>query len=109
MKVGEPIYNTEQRREILRQMKEYFDKEWLKRKAAGRLSKRKIPLPNAEPIKKKKRTRKRRIREFKVIEATKCGDQIVFKHVKTIKRKNRKYKNGRHFKRNNRRFFRKSQ
>ena len=25
--VGEPVYNTEQRREILRQMKQYFDEE----------------------------------------------------------------------------------
>ena len=62
-------------------MKEYFDKEWLKRRAEGRLSKKKL---------------------FTV---EKCGDQIVFKQVKIIKRKNRKYKkkkNGRHFKRSNR-------
>ena len=97
MKVGEPVYNTEQRREILRQLKQHLDKEWLKRKAKGTLSKKKIPLPGAE-IKKtlikkpKKRTRKRRIRLFKVIEMTKCGDQITFKHIKTIKRKNRKYR-----------------
>ena len=101
--VGEAVYNTEQRREMLRQLKQYFDKEWLKRKAKGTLSKKKIVLPNT---KIKKRTRKRRIRLFKVIEATKNGDHIVFKHVKTIKRKNRKYKitnkNGRHFKRSNR-------
>ena len=86
---GEPVYNSNQRKQILRQMKEYFDKEWLKRRAEGRLSKKKIILPNAKP---KKRKRKRRIRLFKVIHGRKCGDQIVFKQVKIIKRKNRKYK-----------------
>ena len=96
--VGEPIYNTEQRREMLRQMKEYLQDEWLKRKAEGRLSKKKIILPGAEPIKrilkkrKTKRKRKRRIRLFKVIQGTKYGDQIVLKEIKRIKRKNRKYK-----------------
>ena len=96
----EPVYNTEQRREMLRQMKEYLQNEWLKRKAEGRLSKKKIILPGAEPIKRKiktrkiktKRKRKRRIRLFKVIEGTKYGDQIVLKEIKRIKRKNRKYK-----------------
>ena len=88
---GEPVYNSNQRKQILRQIKEYFDKEWLKRRAEGRLSKKKIILPNAKP--KKKRKRKRRIRLFKVIHGRKCGDQIVFKQVKIIiKRKNRKYK-----------------
>ena len=97
--VGEAVYNTEQRREMLRQMKEYLQNEWLKRKAEGRLSKKKIILPGAEPIKtklktkkKKKRKRKRRIRLFKVIQGTKYGDQIVLKEIKRIKRKNRKYK-----------------
>ena len=98
--VGEPVYNTEQRREMLRQMKKYLDNEWLKRKAQGRLSKKKIILPGAKPIKtiiKKRKTktktkRKRRIRLFKVIEGTKYGDQIVLKEIKRIKRKNRKYK-----------------
>ena len=95
--VGESVYNTEQRREMLRQMKEHLQNEWLKRKAQGRLSKKKIILPGAEPLKKKrktktKRTRKRRIRLFKVIEGTKYGDQIVLKEIKRIKRKNRKYK-----------------
>ena len=96
--VGEPVYNTEQRREMLRQMKEYLQNEWLKRKAEGRLSKKKIILPGAEPIKrilkkrKTKRKRKRRIRLFKVIQGTKYGDQIVLKEIKRIKRKNRKYK-----------------
>ena len=96
--VGEFVYNTEQRREMLRQMKEYLQNEWLKRKAEGRLSKKKIILPGAEPIKrilkkrKTKRKRKRRIRVFKVIQGTKYGDQIVLKEIKRIKRKNRKYK-----------------
>ena len=96
--VGEPVYNTEQRREMLRQMKEYLQNEWLKRKAEGRLSKKKIILPGAEPIKKilkkrkTKRKRKRRIRVFKVIQGTKYGDQIVLKAIKRIRRKNRKYK-----------------
>ena len=95
--IGEPVYNTEQRREMLRQLKEHLDNEWLKRKAAGTLLKKKIILPGAEPIKtiiKKKKTkkRKRRVRLFKITEATKNGDYIVFKEVKRIKRKNRKYK-----------------
>ena len=88
---GEPVYNTEQRREMLRQMKQYLDEEWLKRKAKGTLLKKKIILPNARPI-RRKRKRKRRIRLFKVIRARKRGNQIVFKQVKIIKRKNRKYK-----------------
>ena len=97
--VGEPVYNTEQRRNMLRQLKEHLDNEWLKRKAKVRLSKKKIILPGAEPIKKKlkkkrktKTKRKRRVRLFKVIEGTKYGDQIVLKEIKRIKRKNRKYK-----------------
>ena len=48
--VGEFVYNTEQRREMLRQMKEHLQNEWLKRKAEGRLSKKKIVLPGAEPV-----------------------------------------------------------
>ena len=40
-------------------MKEYFDKEWLKRRAEGRLSKKKIILPNAKPKKKKKKKKKK--------------------------------------------------
>ena len=96
--IGEPVYNTEQRREMLRQMKEYLQNEWLKRKAEGRLSKKKIILPGAESIKRKlkkrktKTKRKRRISLFKVIQGTKYGDQIVLKEIKRIKRKNRKYK-----------------
>ena len=101
--IGEPVYNTEQRREMLRQLKEHMDNEWLKRKAAGTLLKKKIILPGAEPIKtiikkkkktkiKTKRKRKRRVRLFKIIEATKNGDHIVLKEVKRIRRKNRKYK-----------------
>ena len=38
--VGEAVYNTEQRREMLRQLKQYFDKEWLKRRAKGKLAKK---------------------------------------------------------------------
>ena len=97
--VGEPVYNTEQRRERLRQLKQYLDKEWLKRQREGKLQKKKIVLPNAEINKRKRKTkiktktkRKRRIRLFKVIYCTKTGDQIVFKQGKIIKRKNRKYK-----------------
>ena len=91
--VGEPVYNTEQRREMLRQMKEYLDEQWLKKKAAGELGKR-IRLPNNRKQKPKKRKtkRKRRIRLFKVIQGKKYGNQIVFKEIKIIKRKNRKYK-----------------
>ena len=91
--IGEPVYNTEQRREMLRQMKEYLQEEWLKRKTKGKLSKKKIILPGAEPIKKQKRKqkrkRKRRIRLFKVMRGKRYGDQFV---LKEIKRKNRKYK-----------------
>ena len=101
--IGEPVYNTEQRREMLRQLKEHMDNEWLKRKAAGTLLKKKIILPGAEPIKtiikkkkktktKTKRKRKRRVRVFKIIEGTKYDDHIVLKEVKRIRRKNRKYK-----------------
>ena len=100
--IGEFVHTTEQRREMLRQLKEHMDNEWLKRKAAGTLSKKKIILPGAEPvdtiikkkktIKKRKTKRKRRVRLFKIIEGTKYGDYIVFKEVKRIKRKNRKYK-----------------
>ena len=98
--VGEPVYNSEQRREMLRQMKEYLDEQWLKKKAAGKLGKR-IRLPNSEKEKlntekekpkRKKTKRKRRIRLFKVIEGEKYGDHFVVKEIKIIKRKNRKYK-----------------
>ena len=103
--IGEFVYNTEQRREMLRQMKEHLDNEWLKRKAQGRLLKKKIILPGAEPIdtiikkkkaiqkkRKTKRKRKRRLRVFKIIQGTRYGDQIVLQEIKRIKRKNRKYK-----------------
>ena len=50
MVFGQPVYNTEQRRAILGQMKQYLDKEWLKKRAAGLLTKKKIS---------KKRRRKR--------------------------------------------------
>ena len=58
--VGEPVYNTEQRREMLRQLKKYQQNEWLKRKAAGKLSKKKIILPGAEPIKRKLKKKKKK-------------------------------------------------
>ena len=94
--IGEFVYNTEQRREMLRQMKEHLQNEWLKKKAKGKLSKKRIILPGAEPIKlktkKTKRKRKRRLRVFKVIQGTRYGDQIVLQEIKRIKRKNRKYK-----------------
>ena len=98
--IGEPVYNTEQRREMLRQLKEHLQNEWLKRKRKGRLLKNKIILPGAEPIKtikqikskKKKPKIKRRLRVFKVIEGTRYGDQIILQEIKRITRKNRKYK-----------------
>ena len=40
MVFGQPVYNTEQRRAILGQMKQYLDKEWLRRRAAGLLTKK---------------------------------------------------------------------
>ena len=91
---------TEQNREHMRQLRDYLHNEWLKRKAAGTLSKKKIILPGAEPIiktkkpktKTAKRKRKRRVRLFKIIEMTKNSDHVVLKEVKRIKRKNRKYK-----------------
>ena len=61
--VGEFVHNTEQRREMLRQLKEHMDNEWLKRKAAGTLLKKKIILPGAEPIKtiiKRKKNKKKK-------------------------------------------------
>ena len=63
--IGEPVYNTEQRREMLRQLKEHMDNEQLKRKAAGTLLKKKIILPGAEPIKTiiKKKEKKQRQKE----------------------------------------------
>ena len=72
--IGEPVYNTEQRREMLRQMKEYLQEEWLKRKAKGRLSKKKIILPGAEPIilpgeikKTKKKAKKKKKKKNKIV------------------------------------------
>ena len=72
--VGEFVYNTEQRREMLRQMKEYLQNEWLKRKAEGRLSKKKIVLPGAEPIplppiktKLKKKRKKKKKKKNKTV------------------------------------------
>ena len=73
VEVGEPVYNTDQRRQILRQMKQYFDEEWLKKKAAGKLGKR-IRLPNS----KKRRPYRIRKRKYNKIK------------IKIVKRKRRK-------------------
>ena len=65
--IGEPVYNTDQRRQILRQMKQYFDEEWLKKKAAGKLGKR-IRLPNSKkrrPYRKRKKYNKIKIKIVK--------------------------------------------
>ena len=65
--IGEPVYNTEQRRQMLRQMKQYFDEEWLKKKAAGKLGKR-IRLPNSKtrrPYRKRKKYNKIKIKIVK--------------------------------------------
>ena len=62
MVFGEPVYNTNQRREILRQMKQYFDEEWLKKKAAGKL-KKKITLPNS----RKRRPKRKRYNKIKIV------------------------------------------
>ena len=40
MVFGQPVNNTEQRRAILGQMKQYLDKEWLRKRAAGLLTKK---------------------------------------------------------------------
>ena len=65
--IGEPVYNTEQRRQMLRQMKQYFDEEWLKKKAAGKLGKR-IRLTNSKkrrPYRKRKKYNKIKIKIVK--------------------------------------------
>ena len=61
MVFGQPVYNTEQRRAILGQMKQYLDKEWLRRRAAGLLTKKNKKFDTIRfPIsKKRKRIRKR--------------------------------------------------
>ena len=61
MVYGQPVYNTNQRREALRQIKKYFDKQWLKKKVAGTL-KKKIILPNTE----KKRRKRKALRYYKI-------------------------------------------
>ena len=69
-------------------MKEYFEDQWLKKKKQGRLSKRKIILLGAKPIKTKRTKRKRkRIRVFKL---SKYGNRFVCKEVKR-KNKNKKW------------------
>ena len=71
MGVGEPVYNTEQRREILRQMKNYFDEEWLKKKAAGKLRKKKIRLPNSRKRRPKRPKRKKYFKYYKILKIVK--------------------------------------
>ena len=65
MVYGQPVYNTDQRREALRQIKEYFQEQWLKKKAAGLLPKKKISLlPNKTT--KKRRRRRRTLINYKI-------------------------------------------
>ena len=56
MVFGQPVYNTEQRRAILGQMKQYLDKEWLRRRAAGLLTKENKKFDTIRfPISKKRK------------------------------------------------------
>ena len=55
--VGEPIYNTEQRREMLRQLKEHLDNEWLKIKAE----------PIKKKLKKKKKNKDKKKKKSKIV------------------------------------------
>ena len=63
MVFGQPVNNTEQRRAILGQMKQYLDKEWLRKRAAGLLTKKNKKFDTVRfPVKKRKRKRIRRIK-----------------------------------------------
>ena len=62
MVFGQPVYNTEQRRAILGQMKQYLDKEWLRRRAAGLTKKIKKFDTIRFPITKKRKRRRKRIK-----------------------------------------------
>ena len=63
MVFGQPVNNTEQRRAILGQMKQYLDKEWLRKRAAGLLTKKNKKFDTVLfPVKKRKRKRIRRIK-----------------------------------------------
>ena len=61
MVFGQPVYNTEQRRTILGQMKQYLDKEWLKKRAAGLLTKKKISKKR-----KRKRIKRNNLKQHRV-------------------------------------------
>ena len=61
MVFGQPVYNTEQRRAILGQMKQYLDKEWLKKRAAGLLTKKKISKKR-----KRKRIKRNNLKQHRV-------------------------------------------
>ena len=63
MVFGQPVYNTEQRRAILGQMKQYLDKEWLRRRAAGLLTKKNKKFDTIRfPIRKNRKRRRKRIK-----------------------------------------------
>ena len=69
MVFGQPVYNTEQRRAILGQMKQYLDKEWLRKKVAGLLTKKNKKFDTVRfPKRKRKRIRriKNNLRPFRV-------------------------------------------
>ena len=61
MVFGQPVYNTEQRSAILGQMKQYLDKEWLKKRAAGLLTKKKISKKR-----KRKRIKRNNLKQHRV-------------------------------------------
>ena len=61
MVFGQPVYNTDQRRAILGQMKQYLDKEWLKKRAAGLLTKKKISKKR-----KRKRIKRNNLKQHRV-------------------------------------------
>ena len=61
MVYGQPVYNTEQRRAALGQLKQYLDKEWLKKRAAGLLTKKKISKKR-----KRKRIKRNNLKQHRV-------------------------------------------
>ena len=69
MVFGQPVYNTEQRRAILGQMKQYLGKEWLRRRAAGLLTKKNKKFDTIRFPKRKrrrKRIKRNNLRPFRV-------------------------------------------
>ena len=70
MVFGQPVYNTEQRRAILGQMKQYLDKEWLRKRTAGLLIRKNKKFDTVRfPVKKRKRIRRikrNNLRPFRV-------------------------------------------